>query len=72
MDIANWLLSPDSRHLPFEALIQATIDRLVAQRVPLWRLSTRVQTFHPEVFVHNLKCIQGRGLESVLLPRELS
>ena len=71
MDIASWLLSPESRHLTFESLIQASIDRLVAQGVPLWRLSTSLQTFHPEVFVHNLKWVRGRGLESVLLPREL-
>lgn len=71
MNLLNWLLSRETRSLPFADLLSTLMERLNTEGLNLWRVSTSLRTFHPEVFVNNLQWRRGKGVESMLQPRQL-
>jgi adenylate cyclase len=71
MSTLDWMLSRESRLLAFDDFLLSLIERLRAEGLALWRVSTSLRTFHPEVFVYNFQWRLGKALESILQPRQL-
>lgn len=52
----------DCRGLDFPSFIAGLAERLVAEGVPLLRLTTALPTLHPEIFVRSIGWVRGKGV----------
>ncbi len=59
--LTDWLLSPQSRGLPFEQTVVETCERIAQAGFSLWRARILLLTHHPEVLGLAFEWLKGSG-----------
>lgn len=66
--VIGWLLDANARTLDAPTLVSELSRRLNENGVPVWRCSTSMLTFHPEVSTRNITWIRDQEARVLLVP----